>query len=128
MNGNGVVYDAENRVIEVDESSGTEKLVYDGLGQRVQKTLPSGTTAYVYDAFGQLAAEYTSAPRTSVACATCYLSTDHLGSTRLVTDQNGNVVARHDFLPFGEEIAGGTAAPTATGVRPRMSRRNSPGK
>jgi RHS repeat-associated protein len=26
-----------------------------------------------------------------------------------VTDQSGNVVARHDFLPFGEEITGGTA-------------------
>jgi RHS repeat-associated protein len=109
VNGNGLVYDAEGRVIEVDESSGSEKLVYDGLGQRVQKTLPSGTTAYVYDAFGQLAAEYTTTPQTSAPCTTCYLSTDHLGSTRLVTDQSGSIVARHDFLPFGEEIAGGTA-------------------
>ncbi len=32
------------------------------------------------------------------------MTTDHLGSTRLLTDQNGNVVARHDFLPFGEEL------------------------
>ena len=37
-------------------------------------------------------------------CATCYLTTDHLGSTRLVTDENGNTVSRHDFLPFGEEL------------------------
>jgi len=27
-----------------------------------------------------------------------------LGSTRLLTDQNGNVVARHNFLPFGGEL------------------------
>ena len=29
---------------------------------------------------------------------------DPLGSTRLVTDQTGEVVSRHDYLPFGEEI------------------------
>ena len=27
----------------------------------------------------------------------------------MVTDQNANVVARHDYLPFGEEIAAGSA-------------------
>jgi RHS repeat-associated protein len=50
-----------------------------------------------------LAAEYSTQPPT-MPCATCYLSTDHLGSTRLMTDQNGNPVSRHDFLPFGEEL------------------------
>jgi RHS repeat-associated protein len=28
---------------------------------------------------------------------------------RLVTDASGNIIARHDFLPFGEEIPGGAA-------------------
>jgi RHS repeat-associated protein len=32
-----------------------------------------------------------------------------LGSVRLVTDTNQIVVARHDFIPFGEEIPNGTA-------------------
>jgi uncharacterized protein RhaS with RHS repeats len=32
------------------------------------------------------------------------LTADHLGSTRVVTDGSGTVVARHDYLPFGEEI------------------------
>ena len=31
------------------------------------------------------------------------LHVDHLGSTRLVTDQAGGMVSRHKFLPFGEE-------------------------
>jgi uncharacterized protein RhaS with RHS repeats len=62
---------------------------------------------YVYDAFGQLAAEYSTAPSTP-PCTTCYPSYDHLGSVRLVTDQNGNVVARHDYLPFGEEVPANT--------------------
>jgi hypothetical protein len=30
---------------------------------------------------------------------------DHLGSTRLVSDQDANVIGRHDYPPFGEEIA-----------------------
>jgi RHS repeat-associated protein len=61
----------------------------------------------MYDAFGNLAAEYGMVA--SAACTTCYLSYDHLGSVRLVTDQNANVVARHDYLPFGEEIPANTA-------------------
>jgi RHS repeat-associated protein len=32
-----------------------------------------------------------------------YYHHDALGSVRLVTDQNQQVIARHDFLPFGEE-------------------------
>ena len=63
----------------------------------------------MYDVFGQLAAEYsTSAKTANPACGTCYITTDHLGSTRLITDVGANVVARHDFLPFGEEVPAGT--------------------
>jgi RHS repeat-associated protein len=35
------------------------------------------------------------------------LSQDHLGNTRLVTDEAGNTVARHDYRPFGEELVAG---------------------
>jgi RHS repeat-associated protein len=31
----------------------------------------------------------------------------------MVTDQNGNVVARHDYLPFGEEVPGGSPGRTS---------------
>jgi len=37
-----------------------------------------------------------------------YLHQDALGSVRVVTDENGNVVSRHDYLPFGEEIPAGS--------------------
>ncbi len=36
-----------------------------------------------------------------------YHHVDALGSTRMVTDANGAVVARYDYLPFGEEIPSG---------------------
>ncbi|MGA2436476.1 MAG: RHS repeat-associated core domain-containing protein, partial [Bryobacteraceae bacterium] len=45
---------------------------------------------------------------------TCYFTEDHLGSTRLLTDQNGNVAKRFDYLPFGEEIFAGVGGRTAT--------------
>ncbi len=109
VNGNTQTYDAENRQAAVSFAGSTESYGYDGDGRRVSKAV-SGTggaaTVYVYDAMGRLAAEYSTGAATS-PCATCYLSTDHLGSTRLVVDQNGNFVARHDFLPFGEEVTVG---------------------
>src|SRR6185503_15024165 len=75
---------------------------YDGDGRRVKKIVGNDTTVFVYNVAGQLIAEYTSG--TPAAGDTSYLTTDHLGSTRLVTDSGGNVKARYDYLPFGEEI------------------------
>jgi RHS repeat-associated protein len=53
------------------------------------------------------------APRRKMA-ARAILTSDHLGSTRVVTNSEEAVVARHDYLPFGEEImllAGGRTKP-----------------
>ena len=105
-------YDAEGRVTSSVSTSPsvTVNYYYDGEGNRIQKSATgttTTTTAFVHDAFGTLVAEYASAAITP-ACVTCYLSYDHLGSLRMVTDQNYNVVARHDYLPYGEEIPNGT--------------------
>ena len=60
------------------------------------------TETYVYDAFGKLAAEYsTTAPTIG---GTFYRTTDHLGSTRLVTKQDKSDADCYDYAPFGEEI------------------------
>ena len=37
-----------------------------------------------------------------------YYITDHLGSTRVITDNSGNVVERNDYYPFGGKHANGT--------------------
>jgi RHS repeat-associated protein len=140
-------WDAEGRITTSTLSGIITAYVYDGEGQRVQKiTCPAGTTSctasvsgalvttYVYDAAGDLAAEY-GAPESGRAsdCGTpyCYLSVDHLGSTRLVTDSNGVVQRRYDFLPFGEEAWAGTQwggrasamgyQPTADGFNPKFT-------
>ena len=102
--------------------------MYDGDGQRVQKIACPGSTVpctaavsgaqvttFAYDAAGNLAGEYTSTPAAAPSgcgTATCYVTVDQIGSTRMVTDSNGNVVRRYDFLPFGEELWAGVGGRT----------------
>jgi RHS repeat-associated protein len=108
-------YDAENRQAAAAINSTNASYVYDGLGQRVQKTVNGTTTTYVYDAFGNLAAEY--GPSEASPCTTtmtCYVSVDHLGSTRMLMDANGNAQRRYDYLPFGGELLASTGNRTTT--------------
>ncbi|MBV9760502.1 MAG: RHS repeat protein [Acidobacteriaceae bacterium] len=104
-------YDAENRQISETNSGGlSASYLYNGEGKRVEKNLSNGQKiVYVYDALGKLAAEYDLQNPGTPPCSTCYLTYDHLGSLRMVTDANANVIARHDYIPFGEEIPGGIA-------------------
>jgi RHS repeat-associated protein len=99
-------YDGENRLLTANMAlQGGPSFVYDGEGRRVQKTSGSVTITYIHDAKGDLAAEYSTAPDPAVG--TQYLSDDHLGSTRLITDWNGIPQRCFDYLPFGEEIPAG---------------------
>ncbi len=102
-------YDAENRQLSATINGVTTTYRYDGDGRRVQKVAGTVVTTYVYDAAGELAAEYTNQTVPS-ACGTptCYVTADHLGSTRLLTDSFGNVARRYDYLPFGVELFAGT--------------------
>jgi RHS repeat-associated protein len=120
-------YDGEGRLVEAMFPWGTGAVttsyVYDAEGRRVKKTNPSiGTVVYVYDAFGQLAAEHGAG--STAGCDTCYLLTDHLGTTRAVGDKNGVVVKRRDHMPFGEEVVApwlngrGAVYGAATTVKP----------
>ena len=102
-NANGIVYDAENRQTQYTKSQqATNYYYYDGDGHRVKKIDSSGTTVFMYNAGGQLIAEYASG--TPSGGGTSYLTSDHLGSTRVVMKSDGSA-ARHDYLPFGEEIS-----------------------
>jgi RHS repeat-associated protein len=104
VNGYTYTYDAENRQTQVVAPLGaTSTYNYDGGGRRVQRVAASVTTTYVYDAQGLLQAEYGTG-ELSPSCQTCYLTADHLGSTRVVTSSSGAVVSRHDYVPFGEEL------------------------
>jgi RHS repeat-associated protein len=39
-----------------------------------------------------------------------YYHTDAIGNIRVITDASGNVIERHDYLPFGEECTTGACA------------------
>ena len=122
-------YDAENRQISAQSThpSLSASYTYDGFGQRVTKALAgANTTVYVHDVLGNLMAEYTTGSASTPLCTTCYMSLDHLGSTRMVTDGSGNVVARHDYLPFGVEVPAGyggrtTAWGTVDSLNPKFT-------
>ena len=105
-------YDAENRMTSSTINGATATYVYDGNGHRVTKTVGGATTTYVYDAMGQLIAEYGNL--TAPDSGTKYISVDHLGSTRLVTDTGQNQEICYDYLPFGEQIASGTDGRTSS--------------
>lgn len=97
-------YDANNRQKQSKnlDDSGAVDSVFDATGQRVA-TQAAGSliNVMVYDAMGQLVAEYNSTP---VQGGTQYIFSDHQGSPRLITNAQGSVIARHDYLPFGDDV------------------------
>jgi RHS repeat-associated protein len=101
------IYDAENRLVEVKNAQNQTigKYFYDGEGKRVKKYVQSSqeTTIFVYNGLGLLVAEYSTLLSQDPQVA--YLTTDSLGSPRMNTGASGNVIARHDYHPFGEEIS-----------------------
>lgn len=107
--GRTFTYDAENRQVTASGSGLTASYEYDGNGKRVKSynVLTDQTTIFVYDATGKLAAEYTVNVPPPAAPTISYLTEDALGSPRVVTNSLGEVKARRDFFPFGDEIYAG---------------------
>ena len=121
-------YDAEERLVQVDGSSGyctngsgtpaTACYSYDALGQRTQKTVGSAITQYVRDLGGQViletdgngngnpTADYIYMVGNLAAeyknSTTYFAHSDHLGSTRLLTAVDQSIAQNLDYLPFGE--------------------------
>ncbi|MBI4852373.1 MAG: RHS repeat protein, partial [Acidobacteria bacterium] len=122
--GKSYEYDGENRLIKV--LSGFSVIAtyeYDGSGLRVRKTANGVITHFIYNN-SQLIAEYEgenlpplSSPTkeyyygASGLVATSdnndplhFHTPDHLGSPRVITNFDGKVIVRRDFLPFGESL------------------------
>jgi RHS repeat-associated protein len=97
-------YDAENRLVSVQTSTGTSSFTYDGDGNRVKGTVAGVTTTYIGNYFEWTGStstmkKYYYAGSTRVAMRTGsgtgttglnWLFGDHLGSQSLTTDENGN--------------------------------------
>lgn len=112
-------YDAEGRIKTVDGTGAT--YAYGPDGQRVRKDTSSGSVEYVY--FGsQMIAEFNPATgawtdyifaggkriakdSSSNATGAQYYQSDHLGSTRIMTDPSGTKISDCAYAPFGEQVA-----------------------
>ncbi|HEY0545110.1 MAG TPA: RHS repeat-associated core domain-containing protein, partial [Pyrinomonadaceae bacterium] len=125
-------YDAENRLVtNAAASNQLSRYTYEASGKRVRRNIYGQETWQVYGIGGELLAEYAAnAPATSVQTEYGYrgkeilvsatptslkwLVNDQTGTTRMVVDKSGslNSIERHDFLPFGEEVFGGTGGRT----------------
>lgn len=114
--GRSFTYDSENKQVKVMQNGGDVGVYsYDGDGKRVKKVVPSTgeTTIFVYDAMGRTVAEYSTVVAAPQDAKVNFTTDDHLGSPRINTDRLGNVIARHDYMPFGEEINAGTGGRTS---------------
>ena len=126
-------YDEFNQLIKVkdNESNPLAEYFYDDQGSRIKKIDYSldgtNTTTYypdsnfvrVVDSSGTHDTVFYYDGGTLVGrkdeTGTYFYHPDHLGSTNLVTDINGNVVERTEYLPFGAVLKGGESRFLFTG-------------
>lgn len=104
-------FNAENLQVTATGSGLSTTYAYDGNNKRVAtyNAVTDQTTIFVYDAEGKLAAEYTINAPPPTTPVISYLTEDALGSVRITTNSFGEINARRDFLPFGEELYAGLA-------------------
>ena len=110
-------YDYANRLTKVEENSATTgEYVYDGDGKRLQAIESSVTTTYIcaganilYEENSSGVADYIYGPHGMLAKRTTinqeshtyFYHADHLGTIRLVTDENKGRVESATYHPFG---------------------------
>jgi RHS repeat-associated protein len=117
-----------NQLTNVQTPSGTVSFTYDGDGQRIKKISASGTIVYVRDAGNEVIAEYTGsgvllaeyvyADGKRLCKVTkdaqnverrVYYHADFLGTPLVETNESGQVLAKAEYHPFGEEAEAGSA-------------------
>ncbi len=122
-------YDALNQLIRIRNGSTAsspiiENYTYDPFGQRVKIERNDFASTKIYTPFKELMRivnssgtyDFTYVYQDGVLVARVnpdgtkyYYHPDHLGSTTLITDQNGSVVENTFYSPYGEILSGGTA-------------------
>jgi RHS repeat-associated protein len=126
-------WDARNRLVAIDGPHGQAAFVYDHLGRRIERTVNGTTVRYLYhgpqaiaelqgNALGavyhtglmidEVLARYTTGADRS-------LLTDALGSVIGLSDENGQLVTRYGYSPFGESGASGEESENPLGYTGR---------
>ena len=110
-----ITWDVENRVVSVSENETDTTFVYDGDGNRVKKTENGETIHYVNQYYQKnidtsVVTTYYYLGDNLVAMregtTLKYMHQDHLTSTSVMTDTNGDSVGTIKYLPFGETRSG----------------------
>ncbi|WP_302179806.1 RHS repeat domain-containing protein, partial [Xanthomonas fragariae] len=117
------IWDDRDRLSKIQQSGTTiASFSYDALGRRTVKTESSTSTQYLYD--GQDPVQETQGSTVNPILTglgidqryarndtggRTYFLTDHLGSTRLLTNAAGNVVQRYEYDPYGATTQSSTA-------------------
>jgi RHS repeat-associated protein len=116
------IWDYENRLKQASKASGvTVSYAYDALGRRIQRASSAGATKFVYDGpdvvrdldgNGNTVADYLNGSgidnklRQTTSGTTSYFATDHLGTTRALTDVSGNLTSALGYDSFGNVASG----------------------
>jgi RHS repeat-associated protein len=120
------VYDYANRLTALGVSGATSTYGYDAFGARVLQTGTTTTTIYPFkwysvasstgsgakyattteyvfngDTLLSTVDQQTASGAATGTAKTRYVHPDHLGSTNVVTDENGNLVQTLDYYPYG---------------------------
>ena len=116
-----LAYDVENRLAKVsnrvNDLSIVSSFVYDGDGGRVKKITAAGTTTYIGSLFetdySGTKTKYIYSGSNRICSITQglssqeatpvirYFHSDHLGSSNIITDKNGEVVELSEYTPYG---------------------------
>jgi len=117
-----MTYDAENRLIKIEQSSTITTFTYDADGSRISRHCdPAGageaiSTTYISSLFEKDSSgetrKYIFAGSNRVASITTnavipaqagihYYHSDHLGSSNIITDEQGSQVSFTDYTPYG---------------------------
>ncbi|HEU5477538.1 MAG TPA: RHS repeat-associated core domain-containing protein [Gaiellaceae bacterium] len=111
-------YDQANRLTTATVNGTTSSYSYDGDGLRASETSGGSTQHFAWDHSGNLPLPLTDGSTTYIYDdqglpfeqidsngTPLYYQHDQLGSTRLLTDQSGTVVATYTFDPYGNETS-----------------------
>jgi RHS repeat-associated protein len=110
-----LTYDYDNRPTSIIYNGTATVNVYDATGNRIQKMISAPSqdiTKYIgqlYECNGGQCTKYIFAGTRRIAQVkgsdTYYYHTDHLESSTVITDQNGNKVEELLYYPFGEILS-----------------------
>jgi RHS repeat-associated protein len=121
--GKTYAYDAFSRQTSYASGSTSEQYVYDAAGERIARIAGGIWYTTFRDEGNRLSTEYTISTglptrtkdyfylgnllvSTYNQSTYSFYTSDHLGTPRYVSNSSGGLVEKHDYLPYGQEVAG----------------------